>query len=166
MFLGLVLSMFSVSVFSFYLCFCSWGSWTSKVRNYWCVEPTWCDWSPSSCLLSCGPTGSHDEWRQPTHIPQRVAATCLPKIREQFFFSFQYSVSRKTIFLLWILSPITYFLVWKKMVFSVHTASAFYWWWMWIQCQKSLEYNMLIKRAERCYATGIELPLQLWHIEL
>ncbi len=50
-------------------------------------------------LLSCGPTGSHDEWRQPTHIPLKMAARCSPKIREHFFFVFfQDSVCRKTIF--------------------------------------------------------------------
>ncbi len=38
-------------------------------------------------LLSCGHTGSHDEWRQPTYIPLKMAARCSPKIREQFLFS-------------------------------------------------------------------------------
>ncbi len=35
---------------------------------------------------SCGPTGSHDEWHQPTHIPLMMAARCSPKIWEQFCF--------------------------------------------------------------------------------
>ncbi len=40
------------------------------------------------------------EWRQSTHIRLKMAARCSPKFWEQFFFSFQDSVSRKTIFLL------------------------------------------------------------------
>ncbi len=62
-------------------------------------------------LLSCGPTGSHDEWRQPTHIPLKMAARCSPKIREHIFFSFKTQYVVIQLFLLWILSPITYFLV-------------------------------------------------------
>ncbi len=42
---------------------------------------------------------AHNEWHQPTHIPLKKAARCLPKIQEQFLFSFPHSVSRKTIFL-------------------------------------------------------------------
>ncbi len=61
---------------------------------------------PSRCHLQ-----GNDEWRQPTHIPLKMAARCSPKIREQVFVFFQDSLSRKTIFLLWIRSPITYFLV-------------------------------------------------------
>ena len=37
---------------------------------------------------------------QSMHIPLKMAATCSPKISEQFLFSFQDLVSRKTIFLL------------------------------------------------------------------
>ncbi len=51
-------------------------------------------------LLSCGPTGSHDEWCQPTHIPLKMAARFSPKIREQFFCFPSDSVSRKTLIFL------------------------------------------------------------------
>ncbi len=38
---------------------------------------------------TCKTTGLYDEWRQPTHIPLKMAARCLPKIWEQFLFSFK-----------------------------------------------------------------------------
>ncbi len=43
-------------------------------------------------------------------IPLKVTARSSQKIREQVLFSYPDSVSRITLFLLWILSPITYFL--------------------------------------------------------
>ena len=60
----------------------------------------------NSKLLLCGPTGSHNKWRQTTHIPVKMAALdahwSWANIWEQFLFSNLDSVSRKTIFLFFI----------------------------------------------------------------
>ena len=60
----------------------------------------------SHCHLLTGECACADVTHAPTHPPcQKMAARCSPKIREQYLF--QDSVSRKTFFVLRILSPIT-----------------------------------------------------------